>query len=151
MKDEKCDSTENSGQNKGTRPGRRENLKPWPKGVSGNPGGRPKKTPVTAAYKELIGEQLPDDTRRALKLPNGATWAHALALGQMRSAVKGSTPAAKEITDRIEGRTPQPMELETPKGVEVRWTVQEIAAGKESGNEKCPLRPPPPHIKPEPR
>jgi Family of unknown function (DUF5681) len=34
-------STENSGKNSGRR-GRPENLTPWSKGVSGNPGGRPK-------------------------------------------------------------------------------------------------------------
>jgi len=30
---------------------RTKNLKPWPKGVSGNPGGRPKRKPVTEALQ----------------------------------------------------------------------------------------------------
>jgi hypothetical protein len=149
MEDTQDKAAENTGENSEDRCPENLRRHRWKKGgPSPNPGGRPKKAPVTAAYTELIREPLPDDIRAKLKLPRGATWAHALALGQLRSAVKGNTPAAKEIADRIEGRTPQAMELETPKGVEVRWTVSEV--GKEYGNEERPPRPCPPHIKSQP-
>ena len=58
-----------------------------------------------------------------MKLPEGATWAHALALGQLRSAVKGNTPAAKEIADRVEGRVPLPMKVDTPEDTQIRIEV----------------------------
>src|ERR1051326_6647000 len=103
MKDERDNRAENTEENTGTARGCPENLRPymWQKGQpSPNPGGRPRKAPISEAYKDLIGEPLPDDMRSRLKLPEGATWAHALALGQLRSAVKGNTPAAREIADR---------------------------------------------------
>jgi hypothetical protein len=36
------------------------NLKPWPKGVSGNPGGRPKRKPITEELERLLAEQAPN-------------------------------------------------------------------------------------------
>jgi hypothetical protein len=53
---------ENHGQNTdkntaGLRP-------PWPKGVSGNPGGRPKATPLSHACRELLVQPVPDDPAR---------------------------------------------------------------------------------------
>ena len=35
---------------------RTANLKPWPKGVSGNPGGRPKKKAITEELERLLAE-----------------------------------------------------------------------------------------------
>src|SRR5947209_16776029 len=49
-------SAENSG---GTVAGRIENLKPWPKGISGNPGGRPKRD-VSAEIAQAIFERNQD-------------------------------------------------------------------------------------------
>ena len=43
---------------------RTENLTPWPKGVSGNPGGRPKEKPISEAYKTRLAERLPPALRR---------------------------------------------------------------------------------------
>lgn len=48
-------ATQNNGPVSGKR-GRVENLKPWPKGVSGNPGGRPK-VDLAAEIARLIFEQ----------------------------------------------------------------------------------------------
>jgi hypothetical protein len=36
------------------------NLKPWPKGVSGNPGGRPKKKAITEELERLLEEEAPN-------------------------------------------------------------------------------------------
>src|SRR6266550_726210 len=77
-------------------------------GLSGNPGGRPKKL-ISAAYEELANKKVPND-------PKGRTYAEVLAEGQFRAAIKGMTQAAKEITDRLEGKAPQPVELSGPEG-----------------------------------
>lgn len=61
----------------------------WKPGQSGNPGGRPKKMPVTDAYARLVGQPVPDPIRLKLGLPKRSTWADAMALGQVRAAVKG--------------------------------------------------------------
>jgi hypothetical protein len=129
MKDEQ-DAAENTGENTVDRCP--ENLRPyrWQKGQpSPNPGGRPKKAPISDAYAHHVGEPLPDDIRSKLKLPKGATWADAMALGQLRSAVKGNTVAAKEIADRIEGRVTQPIAGENGEPVQLKWTVEVIGGG----------------------
>lgn len=48
-----------------------ENLKPFPKGVSGNPGGRPKTKPVTEELERLLQQEAPEK--------KGQTWAAAIA------------------------------------------------------------------------
>jgi hypothetical protein len=114
----------------------------WKKGEpSPNPSGRPRKAPISDAYARHVGDPLPDDLRSKLRLPKGATWADAMALGQMRSAVRGNTPAAKEIADRIEGRVTQPISGENGEPVEVKWTVEVIGARKEAEGEKTVRRP----------
>ena|SRR6266481_7897145 len=47
------ETAENTGQITEKRKGRLENLRPWPKGVSGNPGGRPKGIVAKAVTREL--------------------------------------------------------------------------------------------------
>ena len=96
--------------------GRIENLIPWPKGKSGNPGGRPRKKPVTERYEELMTTPLPDEVRRKLKLEEGATYGDALAYRIFMAAITGKHEAAKEITDRVEGRAPQSMQISGPNG-----------------------------------
>ena len=91
--------------------GRIENLRPWKKGQSGNLSGRPKKKPITEAYERQLKQSLPDDFRIRMKLPEGATWADAVAVGQIRSAAEGNTQAAKEIADRLEGKVAQQVDV----------------------------------------
>ena len=80
------------------------NLKPWAKGVSGNPGGRPRKQPITEAYLEVAARKAPGD-------PQGRTYAQAAAERQFRAALKGSTSAIREIADRLEGKPQQRIEM----------------------------------------
>ena len=129
MKDEREDAAENSGEN--TRRGRLENIEryQWQKGQpSPNPGGRPRKAPISDAYLQMIGQRLPDETRRALRLAKGSTWAHAMAAGQLRSAVKGNTPAAKEIADRVEGRVPLPVNLDADEYQDVHVVIEHVGS-----------------------
>jgi hypothetical protein len=72
-------------------------------GQSGNPGGRPKKTPVTDAYGQWLNQ--PSDSHPDL------TWAQLIALQQVKKACDGDTNAAKEITDRVEGKAKQSIEV----------------------------------------
>jgi hypothetical protein len=99
----------------------------WQKGQpSPNPGGRPKKAPISEAYAHHVGMRLPDDIRLRFRLRRGATWADAIAVTQIRSAVKGNSVAAKEIADRIEGRVRLPVAVETPEGEGFRIEVVHI-------------------------
>ena len=80
-------------------------------GVSGNPGGRPKKLPITERYAEIADKPLPKELLAITDLPEGSTYGDALAMRQFREALAGSTSGAKEITDRLEGKARQPVDV----------------------------------------
>src|SRR5215510_7557364 len=83
----------------GRRRGNPANLKPWKKGQSGNPAGRPKKRNLSEELRARAEEQYPgrDD----------ATYARIVAEKLFDLAVAGDLGAIKEVFDRIEGRPRQ--------------------------------------------
>ena len=86
--------TQNSGGTVGS--GRVENLKPWAKGVSGNPGGRPRTAPITELLRELLQKPCPGDTQNR-------TYAHKIAEAMLKRTSQGDVRAAREVADRTEG------------------------------------------------
>jgi len=77
----------------------------WKKGIpSPNPGGRPRSKTVSAAYRKRLEEDAPEDRQ-------GRTFAEIVADAQIRKAIKGNTAAAKEVTDRTEGKPQQSLEI----------------------------------------
>lgn len=90
-------------------------------GRSGNPSGRPKKSPISDRYATIAELPCPEYLLAALKLteaekPAIKTYGDALVLSQFRAGIKGKTDAAREITDRLEGRARQAMEVSGPEG-----------------------------------
>lgn len=84
--------------------------------------GRPKgsKRPITTAYQFASDAPCADIFRKALKkigidLPADATNADAMAFSMMYQGVKGSVPAAKEVREAIEGKSPQRVEILNPE------------------------------------
>lgn len=95
-------------------------LKPWPKGVSGNPSGRPKKV-ITDRLDKILAQLLPESEAKRLKLHQGATVGDAMVLAVIRQAKRGNVKAFKEITDRIEGKVTEHIEVSTPpEGLKIR-------------------------------
>lgn len=80
-----------------------QNLKPWPKGVSGNPGGRPKKKLITDELERLLKQEAPEAT--------GKSWATVIAEALLNQARRGDVRAITELANRIEGKPLQPVEL----------------------------------------
>jgi hypothetical protein len=83
----------------------------WPKGVSGNAGGRPKKRPVSERYAIVAELPLPENIRRKMGLPVGATYADAGAIGTFLAMMEGKHGAAREIREAIEGKASQRIEV----------------------------------------
>lgn len=81
-------STENSG---GTLELANRNLRPWPKGVSGNPGGRPAVKALSKACRAVLSQPAPD--------ANGLTFAEAIARKLADKALEGDVRAAEELAD----------------------------------------------------
>jgi hypothetical protein len=68
----------------------------WPKGVSGNPGGRPRKKPLTDALREYL-----DDPKNLARVITAMD----------KRIRKGDIRAIKELIDRVEGKVSQRVEL----------------------------------------
>src|SRR5947207_2418987 len=81
-------------------------MPPWPKGVSGNPAGRPKSLILSEAYRHKLQEQFPGSDH---------TWAEEIAQRMAKLALKRVT-AAQEMADRTEGKPAQALNLGGPFG-----------------------------------
>jgi hypothetical protein len=79
-------------------------LKPFPKGVSGNPGGRPKSKPLSEVLEYLLEEPAPRG--------KGKTWADVIVDALIRRAAKGDTRAFREIANRTDGKPHQAMAVD---------------------------------------
>lgn len=84
-------------------------LRPWQPGQSGNPGGRPKKQPITDALRDLV-------ERATIPLKRPPTLAEQLARQLLRQALKGKMAPIVEVIDRIEGKARQRVEQSGPEG-----------------------------------
>ena len=78
-----------------------ENLKPFPKGKSGNPNGRPKKIPE---LDKLLAEVLGDEK-------DGITAAQAILMALRKKAASGDVRAAEVLLERAYGKAKQSLEL----------------------------------------
>jgi hypothetical protein len=74
----------------------------------GRPRGKCKK--ISEAYQAQIEDVVPEEMRNALGFTGEMTWAELIALGVVREAAAGNVPAAKEIRETLEGKTPEKLE-----------------------------------------
>jgi uncharacterized protein DUF5681 len=98
-------------------------------GQSGNPGGRPKKRPISDCYEELAERELPEKERIKHGLPKGATYGHALAIVMFKAALEGKSDAAREIREAIEGKAAQRQEIIDRAGGEIRVVLTRVGEG----------------------
>ena len=88
-------------------------LKPFQPGQSGNPGGRPKKLPLSDAIREEL--------ERCGK--SGVTNDRAIAQQLIEMALDGNLEAMREIADRTEGKPRQRIEASGPDGGPVAFEL----------------------------
>ena len=74
-----------------------------------NPGGRPKKKPVTELYRAQLEKPVPDD-------PKHRTYGELLVESLFGAGIRGNLRAVVEITDRLEGKATQPVQLTGNEG-----------------------------------
>jgi hypothetical protein len=104
------DATQNSDAITEKRERRLANLRPWPKGVSGNPGGRPKGFFGKAALRQL--------RKRA---ENGKSNLDAVVSAQVEKAIrKGDTRSAEFLRDSVDGR-PSATNESASGSVTINW------------------------------
>jgi hypothetical protein len=73
-------------------------------GWRGNPGGRPRKAPITDLIRQALDRREIDGK----PLPGGKTVAETLAEVMLAQAIGGRFSFAKEVLDRLEGKTTGP-------------------------------------------
>jgi hypothetical protein len=83
---------------------RLQNLKPFPKGTSGNPAGRPKKALLSDALRRQLAITAPGMPER--------TQAEAIASALIAEAILGNVAAIREVGDRSEGKPAQAIALD---------------------------------------
>jgi hypothetical protein len=76
----------------------------WPKGVSGNPSGRPATQTLVKACREVLNQEVPGT--------EGLTFAEANARGLADKTLEGDMRAAAELANRVEGRPTQSRDLQ---------------------------------------
>lgn len=88
----------------------------WQRGQgSPNPGGRPKRRPLTSGYQKFLATELPVEMRRAkdgrVLFPDGTTWLDVVIRALVQKAASGDIRAVKELREAIEGRAGQRLEF----------------------------------------
>jgi Family of unknown function (DUF5681) len=96
--------SESSIQPQNGKPVRGDEATRWKPGQSGNPGGRPKRTPLIDACREVLSQLVPGDAK-------GRTYAQAIAEKLAAKAVEGDIRAAQELADRAEGKARQTLQI----------------------------------------
>ncbi len=83
------------------------NLKPFVKGQSGNPGGRPKGPSLTRLLREALAKtEIRKKDGSSMRLPEGQTVLDLVATIVLQQALGGDVRIIKEIWDRLDGRVP---------------------------------------------
>lgn len=119
-------TTQNSANNSGHANIVPHQFKP---GQSGNPGGRPKKQPITDYLIDQLDQPIPEAMKA--KLPpifvdvygTEATFGQVLAFKLITQGLRGDMQAAKEILDRVEGKVTKKLEHSG------RMTLEDLVGG----------------------
>lgn len=97
-----------------------ENLKPFPKGKSGNPNGRPKKIPE---LDKLLADVLGDEK-------DGITAAQAILMALRKKAASGDVRAAEVLLERAYGKPRQGLDIAGNLDVAITGEVLKSIADK---------------------
>lgn len=88
-----------------------QNLKPFPKGVSGNPKGRPKGIPTARVRYQRLLDLMQTVENPITGVEEEFTTLEVMDMKIFAKALKGDIQAYKEIMDRLEGKAQQSMDI----------------------------------------
>jgi hypothetical protein len=139
-------SADNSGPSSGKRRGRPENLKPFKKGQSGNPGGRPKNRESITYWLREFGNMTPGEIAKrcrlwADELKRGGDDLPLFALVALRALMAlANEPDASlmgKVQDRVEGKLPTTIRTWQDEVIELlrSGTVEPAAVWEELGSD----------------
>jgi hypothetical protein len=91
--------------------GKIENLKPFKKGKSGNPNGRPKGSPNTKTRLQNLLSLVQKVENKITGEEEDLTVAEQMDIAIVNKAMLGDVKAYEQILDRLEGKTTQTIDL----------------------------------------
>jgi hypothetical protein len=109
-----------------------QNLKPFPKGVSGNPAGKPKGVPNSKTRLLRLLELVQTQTNPITGEKEEFTVAEQLDMVLINKARKGDIRAYQEVMDRLEGRAKQSTEVELTGGINIHWEEKKTYVANKS-------------------
>lgn len=98
-----------------------QNLKPYPKGVSGNPAGKPKGTEHSKTRLKRLLELVQKKRNPITGEDEEFTVLELMDMQMIAKALKGDQRAYQEVIDRLEGKPKQSTEVEVSGGMTINW------------------------------
>jgi len=98
-----------------------QNLKPFPKGVSGNPAGKPKGTEHSKTRLKRILDLVQKKRNPITGEEEEFTVLELMDMQIIAKALKGDQRAYQEVIDRLEGKPKQTSEVEVSGGMTINW------------------------------
>ena len=109
-----------------------QNLKPFPKGVSGNPNGRPRGVENSKTRLLRLLELVTKVRNPVTGEEEDFSIAEQLDMQIIAKARKGDLKAYEIILDRLEGKPKQSTELEVSGGMSITWEEKKTYVGNSS-------------------
>jgi hypothetical protein len=106
-----------------------QNLKPFPKGVSGNPAGKPKGVQNSKTRLLRLLELVTKVRNPVTGEEEEFSIAEQLDMQIIAKARKGDLKAYEIILDRLEGKPKQSTEVEVSGGVSITWEEKKTYVG----------------------
>lgn len=106
-----------------------QNLKPFPKGVSGNPAGKPKGTEHSKTRLKRLLELVQKKKNPITGEDEEFSVLELMDMQMIAKALKGDQRAYQEIIDRLEGKPKQTSEVELSGGVNIVWEEKKTYVG----------------------
>jgi hypothetical protein len=98
-----------------------QNLKPFPKGVSGNPAGKPKGTEHSKTRLKRILDLVQKKKNPITGHEEEFTVLELMDMQMIAKALRGDQKAYQEVIDRLEGKPKQTSEVEVSGGMTINW------------------------------